>query len=196
MNSQTASILNQYLREGLVKKTYLALCQGPAAIGPPLGHIRHGFRRVNKQHASGKPSLLCKYDDSIVSSDETGGEWQLAELVIVHARKVILRNDELKDGLWECEIQLITGRTHQIRLQLAALGYPIVRDTRYTPVAVMLDDGTSTGDELFGPEPKTAIGLHCASLELPETNLVASYNQRVVFRAMAPWWRSQEDNVN
>jgi RNA pseudouridylate synthase len=41
---------------------------------------------------------------------------------------------------FECKIRLITGRTHQIRLQFAAIGRPIVGDTRYEPVAGLLDD--------------------------------------------------------
>ena len=183
-------MLNKHLSEGLFQKTYLALCQGSAEFGPPLGRIRHGFRRVNKQHVSGKPSLLREYDASLISSDEAGGEWQLAELVIRSVRRVILRDSA--DVRWECEIQLITGRTHQIRLQLAALGYPIVFDTRYTPVAGLLDDGMSTGDELFGPEPKSAIGLHCASLDIPSPGFESPLDQRMKFKAMAPWWKSQE----
>ena len=42
-------------------------------------------------------------------------------------------------GLFECEIRLVTGRTHQIRLQLAAIGASILGDTRYNPVEGLLD---------------------------------------------------------
>ena len=184
------------MREGLIHKTYLALCQGDAR-GPPLGPIRHGFRRLNKDHPSGKPSLLCKYDPSIISKDSVGGVWQLAELVILNVRRVQFNHDEFIGNFWECEIQLITGRTHQIRLQLAALGYPIYGDTRYTPVSGLLDDGLSDGEGLFGPEPKTEVGLHCASLEFPAevmrgNNMDITFEERVLFKAAAPWWRSFE----
>ena len=36
-----------------------------------------------------------------------------------------------KDGFTELEIELFTGKTHQIRAQLSALGYPIVGDVKY-----------------------------------------------------------------
>ena len=47
--------------------------------------------------------------------------------------------DGAASGLYECEIRLITGRTHQIRLQLAAMGASIIGDTRYNPVEGLLD---------------------------------------------------------
>jgi hypothetical protein len=94
-------------------------------------------------------------------------------------------------GLHECEVELVTGRTHQIRLQFSALSAPIFGDTRYTPVAGRLDqpegefgtlaDGQSGADSqseqrwgdgsaLFGQEPRR-IGLHCACLSFPRSAL-------------------------
>lgn len=49
-------------------------------------------------------------------------------------------------GLFECEIRLVTGRTHQIRLQLAAIGASILGDTRYSPVEGLLDTSEDDGD--------------------------------------------------
>lgn len=44
------------------------------------------------------------------------------------------KENEKGSTLFECEIRLATGRTHQIRLQLAAIGSSILGDTRYSPV--------------------------------------------------------------
>jgi len=41
---------------------------------------------------------------------------------------------------FEVEVKLLTGRTHQIRLQLSAEGAPLVGDSRYEPVAGLLDN--------------------------------------------------------
>ena len=38
---------------------------------------------------------------------------------------------ERKNGLSLCEIRLFTGRTHQIRVQCAALGTPVLGDDKY-----------------------------------------------------------------
>jgi RNA pseudouridylate synthase len=54
--------------------------------------------------------------------------------------------NEKGSGLFECEIRLVTGRTHQIRLQLAAIGSSILGDTRYSPVEGLLDTSEDDGD--------------------------------------------------
>ena len=38
---------------------------------------------------------------------------------------------ETRGGLSKAEIQLVTGRTHQIRVQMAALGCPVLGDDKY-----------------------------------------------------------------
>lgn len=53
---------------------------------------------------------------------------------------------EKGSGLFECEIRLVTGRTHQIRLQLAAIGSSILGDTRYSPVEGLLDTSEDDAD--------------------------------------------------
>ena len=37
-----------------------------------------------------------------------------------------------KNGITKLEIELLTGRTHQIRVQMAYLGYPIIGDNIYS----------------------------------------------------------------
>lgn len=53
----------------------------------------------------------------------------------------------------ELELELETGRTHQIRVHLAAIGYPVLGDTRYGGIA--------------GPGGATRTMLHATRLELP-----------------------------
>lgn len=76
----------------------------------------------------------------------------------------------------------LLNRTHQIRLQLAAIGAGIVGDMRYAPVVGKLHDGTSSCDrtDWFGPEPEQ-IRLHAAQLEF------AWGQQRVKYTAGPPW---------
>ena len=183
--AKAAAHINEQLRSRAVRKVYTALCAGSE---PRLGLVQHGYRRVAKSHAAGKPTLLCPYDPQSMGTDVPGQEWQLAELNVLQYTEVFLRSpvSDSGDRLWECTIQLLTGQTHQIRLQMAALGCPILRDTRYAPVRGRLDDGDDgSGD--FGPEPKTPIGLHCTSLAFGSESLLGTGGEgSAEFRSRAP----------
>ena len=38
----------------------------------------------------------------------------------------------VKNGITKLEVELLTGRTHQIRVHMAYLGYPIIGDNIYS----------------------------------------------------------------
>ena len=58
----------------------------------------------------------------------------------IHSRKSCAEDKEIQtayrpiavqDGISLLEVQLLTGRSHQIRAQLAAVGHPILGDPKY-----------------------------------------------------------------
>jgi hypothetical protein len=75
------------------------------------------------------------------------------------------------ERLYEVTVQLLTGRTHQIRAQLAAIGAPILGDVMYEPLAGALvpAEGPAADELLAGVRAaaivENPIGLHAASLE-------------------------------
>lgn len=97
--------LSEQFRDRLVEKQYLAVVEGPMrGIGTCTGYIAKTGRA---------PTL--------VSADHPDG------------RRAVLRWQTVASGRGTTvvQVQLETGRPHQIRLQLSDLGHPIVGDFRY-----------------------------------------------------------------
>lgn len=99
--------INNCLMNGEIRKFYRALVHG---TNPPTGEILHYM----------EPSPRAP---KVVSAIARPG-W-------APCRLQILDQTEVSPGQTEVLIELITGRTHQIRAQLSACGYPIVGDRAY-----------------------------------------------------------------
>ena len=119
---------------------------------------------------------------------------------------------------YECEVDLITGKTHQIRLQFSSINACIVGDTRYQPIRGLYDLGNLTawgdGSTLFGSEPRV-IGLQCNKLTFSkeftdkqsssfkyinqtEDSLITKSLEddgSVTFTASIPWWRETQKHT-
>jgi 23S rRNA pseudouridine1911/1915/1917 synthase len=116
------------LKEKKVHKVYQALVAAP---GPDLGLHEHHMEK--SQYA---PKTV---------SDRQRSNTQICQLKIL--KKEILKDQAL------LEIELITGRTHQIRAQLSYLGFPIIGDSLYA------DFDSRIQDEV--------IQLRCIQLKFP-----------------------------
>lgn len=68
---------------------------------------------------------------------------------------ILLESQIQSENFSHLKIQLLTGRTHQIRAQLGFIGHPIVGDTLY---------GAPKTDH------ENKIKLHCSSLQYPDRN--------------------------
>ena len=106
--SKAAARLTQAFRERSVSKRYWALVWPP----PPESSAR--LRHFLRKDESARRMVVC-------ASDHLGA--QLAELSY--------RRRGTADGLSWLEVELHTGRKHQIRLQLATARCPIAGDRRY-----------------------------------------------------------------
>lgn len=81
----------------------------------------------------------------------------------VHGQPALTRWRVLARGARHTRLELepITGRTHQLRLHLAAIGHPIVGDGLYAPPAVLAAAPRLLlhASELVVPHPQQAAGL-------------------------------------
>ncbi|KAK9714920.1 hypothetical protein RND81_06G130900 [Saponaria officinalis] len=193
-----SSVFHGMIREKLVKKLYLALATAPVSCGV----ITHYMR----------PAKLAP---RIISEDYVEG-WQLCQLEVLECNKVpwpksvIEAKYQIEDCGWpvkkyayECKINLLTGRTHQIRAQLASCGAPLLGDSMYMPAALeelidprvnpfgkrkrkySCDDDKRIAIEkwisLHGKEPSIAIGLQACQISWD--------NDVQIYKSGLPWWR-------
>jgi 23S rRNA pseudouridine1911/1915/1917 synthase len=112
--SKAAARLSRQFRERSVEKTYLAVVDG--RLPKESGRLVHHIERTHRQ--------------SRVVSKSTGSSKEAG----LHYR--VLGRDGEKSLL---QIRLETGRRHQIRIQLAHMGCPILGDLRYGAAAALPD---------------------------------------------------------
>ena len=130
--SKALSRLNEAMRAKEMQKTYYALVEGipkkkQDSLIHFLKHEAHFSSISNKNDRLAKQARLHY---------ETLQEFDKAALL---------------------KINLETGRYHQIRCQLSAIGHPIIGDIRY---------GAKKGQKILPTLPKNAIALHHFRLEL------------------------------
>lgn len=189
------------LREKQVKKLYLALTAAPV----PVGKITHYMRPVNAA-----PRIVSR---------AFAERWQICELEVLECKEVpwpdaaVKAKNCIKDPGWspkevayECKVKLLTGRTHQIRAQLADYGAPIIGDSIYMPAAIermtsphlypfiegdikketIIDESLNAAIDQWilqhGKEPDLAIGLQACQISWDEGECN--------YKAGPPWWRS------
>jgi len=122
-------LLDEAMREKRIDRTYAALAQG--VFRAKRGTIDAPIGR--DRHHSGKRRVT------------PGGD-----AAITHYRV----KQQLK-GAALVELELETGRTHQIRVHLSHLGHPLIGDTLYGGSAALLKRQALHGQQLTFPHPLT-----------------------------------------
>lgn len=105
-NFESLKLLNEMIRERKIKKYYCALVKG---------RIKDGIHEA----------YILKDEESNVS--------KIYDIPVKNGKKIAMEVKTVKsDGLHSfIEIDLLTGRSHQLRAHLAHLGNPIIGDGKY-----------------------------------------------------------------
>ena len=146
-NRNAAAYLSKQIQSGEFQKTYLALVDGkPDGAEGVLRDLLFHDRNRNKTYIADRPRKGVKE-------------------AILHYH--VIRTDEKTSLL---EIRLQTGRTHQIRVQFAHRGHPVV------------------GDRKYGAKKADYLHLWSASVSFKKAN-----GERLTFRQNAPFAKKREE---
>ena len=146
--SKALARLNDMFRNGEVHKTYWAICQNAPA--EPEATLTHWITRNEKQNKS------YAYDREVPGSKKA----------VLHYRTI-----SRSERYTLVEIELMTGRHHQIRCQLAKIGCPIKGDLKYGARRSNPDGSISLlarKVEFIHPVSKERI---CVESQVPDENL-------------------------
>lgn len=148
-NKRILRTLNTQLREHEMEKVYIALCHG--MFKEKKGTVDLELERVSSENQGMKMRV------------KKGGVKSLSKYKVA----------SFKNGISKVEIQIFTGKTHQIRVHLNHLGHPIVGDVRY---------GNSSKDDQKLKNKNRRLYLHADTL----TFFHPEYRRNVTFNAPLP----------
>ena len=170
-NKDAARRFQQLLLDGKVYKRYRALVSGTSTNF----HVDEKLHHKISDSVFGRPvpRLIASIDSDTVASVH---KWRDARATILAVQP--------RKGLQELEIELDTGRTHQLRAQLAAIGRPVLGDALYKELSGFIWKGNFDDDHAakLVHNAKTSdapIGLQCCQL---------NFDHKISFAAQ-PWWR-------
>ena len=112
------------------------------------GHIRRFYKTIVKGNVKEE-----KREEGYLIKDEDKNKVEIYKDDIEGSKKVTTHIKPLqnKNGYSMLEIELITGRTHQIRGHLASLGYPVIGDRKYgdRKTNMTFNEGTGLDNQLL-----------------------------------------------
>ncbi|NJP41496.1 RluA family pseudouridine synthase [Oscillospiraceae bacterium HV4-5-C5C] len=156
--SKAASRISAQIRDGRFHKFYYAVTEG--AVRPSAATWEDVLEKDRQRNFSQVRR------STLTTAGQTGGK-------LCRLAYTCLEVAAAQDGNWRSlvRIELLTGRSHQIRVQFASRGYPLAGDRKYAPAplrpwrsartAIPADDAPCLlAAELLFEHPVTHLPIH------------------------------------
>ena len=166
-NQKAAASLSRQIKEHTTEKYYRAASRG------------HGVSGADKKEDNHDPAWhtltdYISFDKRTNTSKITSEKDRLAKKAVLQYRVISVTPDR-DSSQNECirtefDIKLLTGRHHQIRLQLAHIGYPLIGDTKYgKPASNKSGTGSKSGRTGGGVREQLALCSYKIVFDHPAT---------------------------
>ena len=150
----SGAILSDQMKKRAIHRTYLAITEGKT---DPAGTIDSPIGRTDQ-------SLILR------QVDHENGDSACTHYLQKCWHPKIFYPETLpvpQDGLSLVQLQLETGRTHQIRVHMTSIGHPLIGDTLYNPETALMNRQALHSYRLTFTHPVTGVSLEFTS-PLPE----------------------------
>lgn len=150
----SGAILSDQMKKRAIHRTYLAITEGKT---DPAGTIDSPIGRTDQ-------SLILR------QVDHENGDSACTHYLQKCWHPKTFYSETLpvpQDGLSLVQLQLETGRTHQIRVHMTSIGHPLIGDTLYNPETALMNRQALHSYRLAFTHPVTGVSLEFTS-PLPE----------------------------
>ena len=172
-NPRSAKKLSEALQEGKIKKRYHIIvesaCDTSKEDGETLSVKTNSTKNTGSSEAKRLPKEGC-FSDYLYKDVKKQKMFPVKKLrkgvkeAVLHYQLL-----EERDGLALVDVELETGRFHQIRAQFSAHGFPLF------------------GDGKYGSRKKGNVALHCYTLSFPDPKSGEELHFAIKDRDEEPW---------
>ena len=183
-NPRSAKKLSESLQEGKIKKRYHIIVESAGDTSKEDGEVLSVKTNSTKNTGSSEAKRLPKEGSS--KAKQLPKEGSFSDYLYKDVKKqkmfpvkklrkgvkeAVLHYQVLKekDGLALVDVELETGRFHQIRAQFSAHGFPLF------------------GDGKYGSRKKGNVALHCYTLSFPDPKSGEELHFEIKDREEEPW---------
>ena len=172
-NPRSAKKLSEALQEGKIKKRYHIIVESAGDTSKEDGEVLSVKTNSTKNTGSSEAKRLPKegcFSDYLYKDVKKQKMFPVKKLrkgvkeAVLHYQLL-----EEKDGLALVDVELETGRFHQIRAQFSAHGFPLF------------------GDGKYGSRKKGNVALHCYTLSFPNPKSGEELHFAIQDRDEEPW---------